>query len=285
MVSATRSGQDDEEPDVAELADISRQIAAEAAALVAERARGSVTVSATKSSGADLVTEADRAAEELIRKRLTELRPHDGVLGEEGGSQAGASGITWIIDPIDGTTNFVRGMTDYAVSVAAAYGTDPHSWQLLAGTVHAPARQEAWSAGLGLGTWRDQHRLWLERPAALDASLVATGFAYRPEQRVEQAGLLRHVMAHISDIRRLGSAAVDLALIAEGQVDGFFEQFLNPWDVAAGLLLVTEAGGTYRHVPGLSAEPIVVAGHPEMCEALENLLHEAREAEGTTPRP
>src|SRR5690625_5584638 len=164
-----------ETPEPAELARTAEMVAREAGDLVREALRGSVAVASTKSSGVDLVTEVDQAAEALIRRRLAELRPTDGVLGEEEGRFEGSSGLVWVVDPIDGTTNFVYGLPSFSVSIAVARATgeDPWAWELVAGAVHAPATNETWTAGLGQGAYADGEQLRIGEPPALATSLVA----------------------------------------------------------------------------------------------------------------
>ena len=258
-------------PDIAELMRTAEVVAREAGDLI--RSAVDVSVAATKSSGVDLVTEVDQAAEALIRRRLAELRPDDGVLGEEEGRHDGTSGLVWVVDPIDGTTNFVYGLPSYSVSVAVARADaeDPFAWTLLAGAVHAPAVGRTWTTGRGLGAYAESERLTVAGTVSLDTSLAGTGFAYTAERRAGQARVLTEVLPRVRDIRRLGSAAVDLCLVAEGRLDVFFEQYLNPWDMAAGALAVTEAGGVVERL-GTGAEAVTVAGPPALVADLVAVL-------------
>jgi myo-inositol-1(or 4)-monophosphatase len=237
-----------------------------------------VDVADTKSSPVDVVTEADRACEELIRERLLGDRPDDGFLGEEGDDIAGTSGIRWIVDPIDGTVNYLYRIPAYAVSVAVVTGdpTVPGAWSPLAGCVVAPALGELWTAGAGLGTrhasagrgapglagqggptgqgevaWAE-HPLQLSEPPPLASSLVGTGFGYSAQRRAGQAAVFARLLPRIRDIRRGGSAALDLCSVATGQLDAYYERGVNAWDIAAGWLIVTEAGGA---VTGLDDGP------------------------------
>jgi len=262
------------ESGAAELMRTAELVAREAGELV--RTAGTVTVSATKSSGVDLVTEVDQAAEALIRRRLAELRPDDGILGEEEGRQAGSSDLVWVVDPIDGTTNFVYGLPSHSVSIAVARATgeDPWAWELVAGAVHAPATNETWTAGLGQGAYADGEQLRIGEPPALATSLVGTGFAYTAERRTGQARVLASVLPRVRDIRRLGSAAVDLCLVAQGRLDVFYEQYLNPWDMAAGALVVAEAGGVVRRL-GTGEEGLTVAGPRALVDELAGILEDA----------
>ena len=236
-----------------------------------------LAAAATKSSPTDLVTELDRASEALIVKALRTRRPEDGLLGEEGTSRAGSSGLTWVIDPLDGTTNFVYGYGSFAVSIALVDAGGP-----LLGVVHDPLRGETFSAARGLGAHLDGRRL--AAPAAsgpLSEALLGTGFGYDTELRVAQARLLPTVLGAVRDLRRGGSAALDLCSVASGRLDGYFEAGLAPWDRAAGELVVTEAGGVVLEVSGLHAgRTTLVASPPDRLEALLALLASA--AEGAT---
>lgn len=263
-----------ETPEPAELARTAEMVAREAGDLVREALRGSVAVASTKSSGVDLVTEVDQAAEALIRRRLAELRPTDGVLGEEEGRLEGSSGLVWVVDPIDGTTNFVYGLPSFSVSIAVARATgpDPFGWELLAGAVHAPAMDRTWTAARGHGAFADGERLTPPPVPELATALVGTGFAYTEERRRDQARILHEVLPRVRDIRRLGSAAVDLCLVAEGRLDLYYEQYLNPWDMAAGVLVVTEAGGVVRRLGKDGVEGVTVAGPQPLVAALVDVL-------------
>lgn len=190
-----------------------------------------------KSSATDLVTEADIAAEGLVVEALLGARPGDAVLGEEGASRAGSSGITWVIDPLDGTTNFVYGYGSFAVSIAAR--TEEAT---LAGVVFDPVRNELFSAALGSGARKDGLALVRPAPSSLDHALVGTGFGYLAERRAAQAGLLPALLPAVRDIRRSGTAALDLCSVALGRLDAYYEAGLAPWDKAAGLLICREAG-------------------------------------------
>ncbi len=266
---------------VAELVAVAEAVAREAGSLISDGRPGRVTVAATKSSPADVVTAMDIASEELLRRRLAQLRPDDGVLGEEHGFLAGTSGITWVVDPIDGTVNYLYGQPSYAVSVAAVTGPagvapDPRTWTILASCVHAPALGATFTAGRRIGAFRDGVRLALGAGSAdLSNCLIGTGFGYRTERRAAQGRVVAALLPRVRDIRRLGSAAVDLCLVAAGATDAHFERGLQPWDLAGGALVVTEAGGV---VSGLRGEPatdvMTVAGPPVVVERLTTILTE-----------
>lgn len=260
----------------ADLLAIARSVAEEAAALAARLRREGVEVAATKSSPIDIVTAADRASEDLIRGRLAELRPDDGFLGEESGAEEGTSGLTWVVDPIDGTVNYLYDLPNWSVSVAVVEGEPvPGRWRALAGVVAAPALGELFEATAGGGARLGDRRLQVRPDAPLDRALVATGFHYTSEIRENQARVAQALLTRVRDLRRTGGAAIDLAAVAAGRVDVFFEQGLHPWDQAAGALLVQEAGGVVR---GLGEEApgfrMVVAGGAGTVGTLERVLVE-----------
>ncbi|GAB2710323.1 myo-inositol-1(or 4)-monophosphatase [Microbacterium marinum] len=236
--------------DAAALADLALDIAREAGDLARRRREEGVAIAATKSALADIVTEADREVELLIRARLDEARPDDGFLGEESGAERGVSGITWVVDPIDGTVNYAYGMPHYAVSIAAVEGEpDPVTWSALAGVVHNPATGEMFSAVRGGGSFLGSRRLAVSEVGEA-GGLVATGFGYDPATHAGDLARVATVMPLLRDLRRAGAASLDLAYVASGRLDGYFERGLHPWDHAAGALLVEEAGGVVTGAPG-----------------------------------
>jgi myo-inositol-1(or 4)-monophosphatase len=255
-----------------ELEALAVDIAREAGELARIRRDAGVAIAATKSALADIVTEADREVEALIRARLAAERPEDGFLGEETGAEEGSSGITWVVDPIDGTVNYAYGIPQYCVSIAAVTGEPtPEAWQALAGAVYAPVSGEMFRAALGEGAWLGDRRLAVNAEVGPAGALLATGFGYDPATRPGDLELIAHVMPLLArDLRRGGSAALDHAYVAAGRLDGYFERGLAPWDLAAGSLLVTEAGGRYgRNLPDGSARgPLVVAATPAIFDRL-----------------
>jgi myo-inositol-1(or 4)-monophosphatase len=266
---------------VTALRDLAVRLATAAGALVREGRPDRVVVAATKSSDVDPVTVMDRASEELLREMIAAERPDDAILGEEGDDVAGTSGLTWVLDPIDGTVNYLYGVASWAVSVAVVAGPpEPGSWTVLAGCVHSVADGRTWSAGLGEGATRDGAPVRLGAPASLSTSLVGTGFGYDAGRRAHQAQVLTQVLPKIRDIRRLGSAAIDLCLLADGSIDLYYERGLNPWDMAAGAVVATEAGAV---VTGLRGGPagtaMTVAGPAELVAQLVEIL-EAADADG-----
>lgn len=255
-----------------ELAELAADIAREAGELARIRRAEGVHLAATKSSLADIVTEADREVEELIRDRLRRARPGDGFLGEESDAEAGETGVTWVVDPIDGTVNYAYGIPAYAVSIAAVRGeATPGEWEALAAAVFAPALDELFTASLGGGARQGAQRLSVttETPAG---ALLATGFGYDPTTHDGDLATVRRVMSAARDLRRAGSAALDLAYVAAGRLDGYFERGLKPWDFAAGALLVAEAGGVVSRTDTASARPMLIAGGVEVHDRLAALI-------------
>jgi fructose-1,6-bisphosphatase/inositol monophosphatase family enzyme len=212
-----------------------------------------------------MVSDADRDAEAAITGLLAAERPDDGLLGEEGSESEGSSGRRWVIDPLDGTTNFLYGLPAWAVSIALEDGDG-----VAAGVVLDPVRDELFAAVRGEGSWLAGERLAVSECGALDAALIATGFAYGAEQRRIQAESLPRILPRLRDIRRAGSAALDLCSVAASRVDGYYERGGQPWDWAAGTLIVTEAGGVTRDLPGVPLG--LVATGPAIVDELEALV-------------
>jgi myo-inositol-1(or 4)-monophosphatase len=223
----------------------------------------------TKSSSTDLVTDLDRAAEARIIDVLLGARPDDGVFGEEGGRRTGSSGVRWIIDPLDGTTNYVYGYPVYAVSIAAeADGA------VVAGTVVDITRSERYTAALGHGAHLDGDALHVSAATDLATALLGTGFSYDAATRAAQALVLTAVLPAVRDLRRSGSAALDLCALAAGRLDGFWERGLAPWDRAAGSLIAAEAGARVGRLG--TTEPLtLLAAPPGLYDGLEALLDAA----------
>jgi myo-inositol-1(or 4)-monophosphatase len=216
-----------------------------------------------KSSPTDPVSDADREAEEAIQRIITAERPDDGVIGEEGANTSPASGRTWIVDPLDGTVNFLYGMRAWAVSIALE---DPDG--LSVGVVFNPVDRECFTAVRGQGARLEGRPIQVTRCASLDQAMVATGFSYAADQRARQAETLVRLLPAVRDVRRAGAAALDLAYVACGRVDAFYERGLKRWDEAAGRLLVEEAGGV---VSDLEGEPagVLAAATPQLAALLE----------------
>lgn len=257
-------------PSATELGALARGIAVAAGDLIRRHHRDHFAID-TKSSPTDVVTEVDRAVEAQIRGELAARRPDDAVLGEEAGGRAGTSGVRWYVDPIDGTVNFVLGLPQYAVSIAAEV-----DGQVVAGCVHNPMSGELFHATLGGGAFVGDERLSGPREVPLTRAVVGTGFGYDAAQRARQAAVVARLLPRIADIRRLGSAALDLCALAAGRLDGYFEVGLNPWDWSAGVLIASEAGCVASGLRGRppSGTMTAVAGPtlaPDLFAVLEEL--------------
>jgi len=222
-------------PELLELADAAADAVVEA--LVSADARSDLGID-TKSSATDLVTAMDRWAEETIVATLLGARPDDGLVGEEGADKPSSTGVVWVIDPIDGTTNFVRDLPGFSVSIAARVdGVDA------VGVVADPVRSERFHGLLGGGATCNGEPIRVTGAHDLSRALVATGFNYRPEIRTTQAITVARLLPEVADIRRFGGAAIDCCFVASGRVDAYFESGVQDWDIAAGGLIVREAGG------------------------------------------
>ncbi len=269
---------------VTELGELAVVLARSAGALVREGRPRQVDVAATKSSAVDVVTAMDLASEALLRRMLAERRPHDGVLGEEEGLLAGTSGVTWVLDPIDGTVNYLYGLPAYAVSVAAVVGEPtPQTWTVVAACVHHVADGRTWSATLGGGAYEDGRRLQVNDPVGLGTSLVGTGFGYTVQRRRAQARVVADLLPRVRDIRRMGSAAIDLCHVAAGNLDLYYERGLQPWDLAAASLVAREAGASVLGLHGRPpSEEMTVAGPEPTVRELVSLL-EGLDAAGDDP--
>ncbi len=259
-------------PEAAALAGLAQSIAEEAAGMLVGR-HGRPREVQTKTSPTDVVTEMDRAAEDLIRRRILAVRPGDAILGEEGGQTDGGA-VRWVVDPLDGTVNYLYGLPDWAVSIAAEVaGT------VVAGVVCAPLRRATYVATLGGGAWLQSG--WLPAPLRLTCNagvqltdaLVATGFSYLAGQRAEQGTVVAGLLPAVRDIRRGGSAALDLCALAAGQVDAYYEQGVHAWDIAAGGLVAREAGAQMGGLRGDAAgEAMTMAASPPLFAELHAAL-------------
>jgi myo-inositol-1(or 4)-monophosphatase len=248
---------------------LATDLAREAGAL-ALRMRHGVEQLDTKSSPTDVVTAADQAVERLLVSALATARPDDGVLGEEGGASTGTSGVRWVLDPIDGTVNYLYGIPQWAVSIGVedADGT-------AVGVVFDPSKGELWQALRGGGAVLNGTPLRCTAVTTLAQALVGTGFGYDARRRAAQAVLLPALLPAVRDLRRLGAGSLDLCAVAAGRLDAYFEQGLSPWDLSAGGLVATEAGA---RVAGLRGRPagydLVVAAGPGVFDQLHDLLVE-----------
>ncbi|MFF0225451.1 inositol monophosphatase family protein [Streptomyces sp. NPDC004629] len=259
--------------DVLELLGLARETAAEAAALAADMRSGGIRVQRTKSNELDIVTQADNAVEALIRKRIAAARPADGMLGEESGESAGTSGITWIVDPIDGTVNYLYGSPSYAVSIAATTRGADGRLVALAGCVHAPALGSEYTAAAGHPAHRNGQELHVNVGVPLHEALVSTGSSYDRDLRARILADFAALAPKIRDLRLVGSAALDVCGVAEGRTDAHAGRRLPVWDYAAAALIAAQAGAVVRGArggpPGL--ELLLVADAP-LADALEPLL-------------
>jgi myo-inositol-1(or 4)-monophosphatase len=262
------------QPDLqTELLQLARATAEEAAELVGAGRGTAADQVDTKSSPVDVVTAVDTASEALIVRRLLAARPDDGVLGEEGASREGTSGVRWVVDPIDGTVNFLYGLPAYAVSIAGEV-----DGRTEVGVVLNVATGELFTAVRGQGAWLTAPgaaavQLHGSAPVSLEQTLVATGFGYRVEQRRAQGAVVAQLLPEVRDIRRNGCASLDLCSAAAGRVDAYYELHLKPWDHAAGALVAAEAGLVVTGTAGRPfAEPMAVAAAPTVAEPLLELL-------------
>lgn len=257
--------------ELSELSALARSIAEDAAELIRDRMGDRREDVDTKSSPTDLVTQVDRASEELIAGRIREARPDDGMLGEEGTSTEGTSGYRWVFDPIDGTTNFLYGHPGFAVSIAVE-----KEGEAVAGVVIDVAQDETFFAVRGAGATRDDEPIRASDRDDISRALVATGFGFEAEKRRRQGEAVARLLPSIRDIRRMGAAAVDLCSVACGRVDGFYERGLNAWDMAAGGLIATEAGAELGAIDGGPAVPgSLIAAAPGIFDELRTLVVEA----------
>ncbi len=238
-----------------ELRGLALVVGREAVALARSMREGGIDVADTKSSAVDIVTEADRVCEELIRQLLLADRPDDAIMGEEGDDHPGTSGVRWIVDPIDGTVNYLYGLPDWAVSIAAEV-----AGEVVAGVVINGSSGVEYAASLAAGATRDGRPIGVRETPPLAERLVLTGFDYRSEVRAHQAACVAALLPHVRDIRRMGSCALDLCHVADGSGDAYVEEGPNPWDYSAGALVLTEAGGRFGLLAGRLAQTVPGAG-------------------------
>jgi myo-inositol-1(or 4)-monophosphatase len=230
----------------AELRELAERVAREAGAQLLQAFGGPALGVETKSTPTDLVSAADKAAEDLIVARISTARPDDGFLGEEGADETGSSGLRWIVDPLDGTANFLFGIPQWAVSIAVEDAAG-----VIAGVVYDPPRGELWAAGRDGPATLDGRPVHGSRRAELATALVATGFGYDADVRRVQAATITALLPEVRDVRRFGAAALDLAWCAAGRFDAYYERGVHRWDIAAGALICERAG--------LTVEPLAAA--------------------------
>jgi len=259
-----------------ELLAIARDVALQAGALAKQRRSEGVEVAASKSSPVDIVTEADRETERLIRSLLADKRPDDGFFGEESDASSSSSGLHWIVDPIDGTVNFLYGIPHYAVSIAVVEGEpDPLSWRALAAAVVNPASGEVFTATDGGGAFLHDSPIRVAESVELSQALVATGFAYDSAMRGRQGAVVAQLLPEVRDIRRQGTASLDLCFVASGRLNAYFERTLSPWDHAAGALIAREAGARVSGLNGAApSKDFIIAAEPSLADRLEARLLE-----------
>lgn len=277
-------GEPREEPGAEELRRLAVRLAAAAGEVLLEHRREVVTVARTKSTHTDVVTAADLAAERRLRELLARERPDDGVLGEEEGHVGGSSGLTWVLDPLDGTVNYLYGTGTYAVSVAVVAGPPtPEAWRAVAGAVLDVERGQTFSAAAGGGArldgpspgggTADGVALRASSCARLADCLLGTGFGYAPDARREHGRAVALLLPQVRDVRRVGSAALDLCMVAAGRLDAHLERGLHPWDHAAGVLVAREAGAVVLGPGGGPPGPdLVLAAAPGVVEELARAL-------------
>jgi myo-inositol-1(or 4)-monophosphatase len=245
--------------------------AARAGARVHRDGLGRVHQVAAKSSATDVVTEVDREAERVIVDAILAARPDDAVLGEEATRRDGTTGVRWIVDPLDGTTNYLYRYPAFAVSIGIEI-----DGALVAGLIHDSARERVYAGIVGAGATCDGVPIRPRDQADLATALVATGFQPEPARRAWQAGVLARILPHVRDVRRGGAAAIDLACVASGQLDAFYEAGLAEWDTAAGTAIARAAGAVVRTIARPAAPtPLVVAAAPRLVDALVTLLETA----------
>ena len=266
-------------PDLPALVDLARRAAIAAGAVLLDgqtEVRSSVT---SKSTPTDMVSEMDTAAERLILTFIDRERPDDGVLGEEGSSRQGTTGVRWVIDPLDGTTNYLYGIPQFAVSIGIEVDGDA-----VAGVIHHPALDETFSATKGGGAFLGPRRLEVGGAPTLPLALIGTGFAYSAARRRRHGAVIASIIGEVRDIRRFGSAALDLCAVACGRLDGYFERHLGPWDLCAGSVIAAEAGAW---VGGFDGGPAsidgVIACAPQLADDLVRLIEQAETGLGPIP--
>jgi myo-inositol-1(or 4)-monophosphatase len=247
-----------------QLLDLALRVGKKAAELLS--ARPETLEVSTKSSDVDIVTQMDKASETLIVSSILAERPHDGIIGEEGADRKSTSGITWVIDPLDGTVNYFYGLPGWNVSIAAK-----DEKGVVVGVVVSPTLQSIWCATRGGGSFHNGKKLTCNDPVELNRTMLATGFAYETEKRTLQLKFINSLLPSIRDIRRNGAAAVDLCFVGAGNVDAYFESGLHEWDVAAGGLIAREAGALVSEHQ-IDGQNFTLAAGPHLHQILKNTL-------------
>ncbi len=254
-------------PDPAALLDLAIDLGRRAGALALSMREG-IEQESTKSSPTDVVTAADRASEQLLVDGIRAARPDDGILGEEGAADDGTTGVRWVVDPIDGTVNYLYGIPQWAVSIGVEV-----DGVMQAGVVYNPASDEQFTAVRGGGAFLNGRPLHCSAVSELSQALVATGFSYDARRRSAQSVVLPELLRSCRDLRRMGAGALDLCAVAAGRVDAYYEQALAPWDIAAGGLIAAEAGARVEGLRGAAPSgALVVAASPGVFDDLHDLL-------------
>lgn len=267
---------------VDELLSFATALAAEGADVLRNHL-GQIRAITSKSSVSDIVTDVDRAVEAALIKRIAAERPGDGVVAEEGGYRESITGLTWVIDPIDGTANFAHGLPPFAVSVAACDRVDGPRLSTVAAVLNDPCHSEVFCATRGGGATLNGRTLSVPAPTELRTSLVATGFSHTLPIRLEEARALQVVLPAVGDVRRSGSGAVDLCWVAAGRLDCFYQADLKPWDYAAAQLIVTEAGGRFALLGPIGPGTVTIAAAAgSLYDSFRSLLRKAGIADAAT---
>lgn len=255
------------------LGDVAEHAARQGARIITESLHDGIAIAATKSTPTDLVTTTDRLVETRIIDLLLAHDPNASIIAEESGQHVGTSALQWIVDPIDGTTNFVYGISGYNISIAVSL-----DGEVVAGVVYDPTRGECFRATRNNGATCNAKPIAARQSVDLSQALVGTGFSYNADRRRAQARVVTEIIGSIRDIRRQGAAALDLCSVAAGRLDIYFESGLQPWDLAAGALIATEAGaivsGLYDEAP---SNELVIAAHPKLFDEFQAILRELDE--------
>lgn len=255
----------------ADLRDLAARLARDAGEMALAGRRAGRVSATTKSSPTDMVTEFDRRSEKMICDGLAAARPHDAIVGEEGASRSGTSGLTWHIDPIDGTSNFYFDLPMWAVSIGVTDTDGP-----LAGAVFAPALGEMWAGARGLGATMNGSAISVRDNDSLADAMVCTGYSYRVAERPEHARRVANMVTEVRDIRRFGAAAIDICLVASGRLDAYFEEHLHSWDLVAAQVIALEAGAIVTDYAGGPVTPDqVLAASGNIHAAVVDLLARA----------
>jgi myo-inositol-1(or 4)-monophosphatase len=251
-----------------ELLALATDLATRAAELLVDGLGRTRAVVDTKSSPTDMVTEMDEASEVLIVEGIAAARPEDAIVAEEGTAVAGGTGVRWVVDPLDGTTNYLYGLPGFAVSIAVEIDAVAE-----VAAVCDPLHRDLFTAVRGRGAWRNGEPIHASVQSDLSRALIGTGFSYDPERRARQAAVLATVLPRVRDIRRYGAASIDLCWVGAGRLDGYYERGLAPWDYSGGALVAREAGALTEDLDGSPPSwDFTLAAGPALFESLRALL-------------